>query len=332
MVKYFLVIVLVLITAFASAQSSKAKPVIFDSDMGPDYDDVGAITMLHAYADSGYINILATIASTNYDDVAAVFSVFNTYFNRPQIPIGVPGINGLGLRDWQHWTDSIQVHYPHTIKNNNEVKDAVELYRKILSTQKDTSVTIITVGFFTNLANLLKSSPDKYSSLTGAELVRQKVKLLVSMAAGFPAGKEYNIKMDAASSQYVFTHWKTPVIFSGFEIGRDIKTGLPLINNQHINNSPVKDVFRICIPLDKNDSKGRMSWDETAVLVAVKGYAPYYTLHKGSIEVTADGSNTWNNEGQGHAYLVEKIDPEIVEQIINNAIMHQPVKTKRRKQ
>ena len=69
------------------AAQKKPKPVaiIFDSDMGPDYDDVGAIAMLHAYADSGYANILATVASTKYEGVAAVFNVFNTYFKRPGI-------------------------------------------------------------------------------------------------------------------------------------------------------------------------------------------------------------------------------------------------------
>jgi hypothetical protein len=62
--------------------NSHAEPVIFDSDMGPDYDDVGAITMLHSFADDGSANILATIASTKYDGVAEVLDVFNTYFNR----------------------------------------------------------------------------------------------------------------------------------------------------------------------------------------------------------------------------------------------------------
>ena len=72
-----------LLTGKAIAQTS----VIFDSDMGPDYDDVGAITLLHAFADSGYINILATVASTKYEGVAAVFNVLNTYFRRPELLI-----------------------------------------------------------------------------------------------------------------------------------------------------------------------------------------------------------------------------------------------------
>src|SRR5688500_1235661 len=89
------------------AQDSKQVPIIFDSDMGPDYDDVGAIALLHAYADSGQANILATVASTKYEGVAAVLNVFNTYFNRPDIQIGVPKGKALALKDKQHWTDSI---------------------------------------------------------------------------------------------------------------------------------------------------------------------------------------------------------------------------------
>src|ERR1700761_8597359 len=79
-----------LVTPAAVHAQDKPLPVIFDTDMGPDYDDVGAITILHAFADSGKATILATIASNKYEGVAAVINVFDTYFNRPNIPIGVP--------------------------------------------------------------------------------------------------------------------------------------------------------------------------------------------------------------------------------------------------
>lgn len=306
------------------AQTKKAVPVIFDTDMGPDYDDVGAITLLHAFADSGKAKILATIASTKYEGVAAVLNVFNTYFKKPGIPVGVPKGDALTLKDWQHWTDTIIAKYPHAIKNNDEVPDAVELYRKILSGQPNNSVTIITVGFLTNISNLLQSKPDKYSSLTGKELVKRKVKNLVSMAGKFPAGKEFNIEKDAAASKYAYEHWEKPVLLSGFEIGEKIKTGLPLVNNNTINNSPVKDVFSLCLPMAKEDNKGRMSWDETAVLVAIAGYKPYYTLKPGTMMIAADGSNTWNDKGNKHYHLKEALPPSEVERVINEMMMHQP--------
>ena len=307
-------------------KNNKPVPIIFDSDMGPDYDDVGAITLLHALADSGQAKILATIASTKYDGVACVLNVFNTYFNRPNTPIAVPKGNALTLRDWQHWTDTLIQKYPHSIKTNDEVPDATELYRKVLSKQPDHTVTIVTVGFLTNLSNLLLSKSDKYSSLDGKELVKQKVKQLVCMAGRFPSGSEFNVNRDAAASQNVFSNWPTNILFSGFEIGWQIKVGLPLIHNNTIHNSPVKDVFRISIPLAAEDSAGRMSWDETAVLVAIKGYQPFYRLEYGRILVAADGSNTWSLEGKQQAHLVEAVPPEVVRDYINKIIMHQPVK------
>jgi inosine-uridine nucleoside N-ribohydrolase len=304
--------------------SAQTVSIIFDSDMGPDYDDVGAITLLHAFADSGFATILATIASTKYEGVAGVFNVLNTYFKRPDIPVGVPKGNASVLRDGQHWTDTLLARYPHNIKRNDEVPDAVNVYRKILATQPDHSVTIVTVGFLTNLSNLLNSGADEFSSLTGKDLIGKKVKLLVCMAGRFPAGNEFNVKIDAAASRNVFENWNTDIYFSGFEIGQKIKTGLPLIQNNQIQNSPVKDVFRISILMNPEDSAGRMSWDETAVLVAIKGYKPWYKLQEGKIVVAMDGSNTWNKEGKGQYILVEEQSPLIVQELINTVIMHQP--------
>ena len=304
----------------------KPVPVIFDTDMGPDYDDVGAMAMLHAYADRGEAEILATIASTKYDGVAAVLNVLNTYFNKPGIPIGVPHGDALTLRDFQKWTDTLIARYPHKIRNNSEVPDAVDLYRKILAQQPDNSVTIITVGFLTNISALLQSPPDEFSSMSGKALVGKKVKSLVSMAGKFPSGLEFNIEEDANAAKYVFEHWEKPVLFSGFEIGSKIKTGLPLIHNNNIKNSPVKDVYRISIPKAKEDRDGRMSWDQTAVLVAIKGHQPYYKLKSGTIEVKEDGSNSWNSEGSNQHYLIENRPSGEVQQVINELMTHQPEK------
>ncbi|MGN6398117.1 MAG: nucleoside hydrolase [Mucilaginibacter sp.] len=323
-------IIFIAIFSFTTACFSQRKavpvPVIFDSDMGPDYDDVGAITILHALADKGEAKILATMASTNYEGVAGVLNIFNTYFNRPDLPIGVPKGNALSLRDWQHWTDTLLAKYPHQLKTNNQAADAVSLYRKLLAGQPDNSVTIVTVGFLTNLSNLLNTSGDSYSPLTGIGLVKKKVKQLVCMAGKFPSGWEFNVMKDAQASKNVYDNWPTQIIFSGFEIGVKIKAGLPLINNKTIANSPVKNAFRIAIPMAREDSLGRSSWDETAVLIAIKGYSQWYTLHSGKMKVADDGSNAWDDTANGQAYIAEKVNYTVVQDLINQLIMHQPVK------
>ena len=65
-------------------------PIILDTDSGPDYDDVGALAVLHALADSGRVRILATVAPNQYPNSGPVLSGLNTYFGRPELPIGVP--------------------------------------------------------------------------------------------------------------------------------------------------------------------------------------------------------------------------------------------------
>jgi hypothetical protein len=128
------------------------------------------------------------------------------------------------------------------------------------------------------------------------------------MAGWFPKGREYNLLTDSAASANVFNNWPTTVIFSGFEIGKEIKTGLGLVNDVSVDG-PVKDVFAFCIPKAKEDSAGRMSWDETTVLVAIRGAKPYFGLERGHI-VIEGGNNTWKNDKNGSQYYLTKALPD----------------------
>ena len=317
-----LLAIFLLITAISRSQPVR---VIFDTDMGPDYDDVGAITILHAFADSGKATILATMASNKYEGVAAVLNTFNTYFKRPDIPIGIPKGNAVDQRDRQHWTDTILAKYPHTLNSNDQAENAVTLYRRILAKEPDHSVVIITTGFLTNLKDLLESPADNISPETGKQLVKQKVKRLVAMAGKFPQGHEFNIASDQPASAYVAENWPTPILLSGFEIGVKLKSGLPLVMDPNIQNSPVKDVFRISLPQAAEDRMGRSSWDETAVLVAIAGYKPWYSIKSGLMHILPDGSNTWEASALGHhSYIAETSRSGEVQDLINDLMMHQP--------
>ncbi|MEO6314778.1 MAG: nucleoside hydrolase [Chitinophagaceae bacterium] len=326
-----LAVLYLLLPVALCSQQRQPVSIIFDTDMGPDYDDIGAIAMLHALADSGECTILATIASNRSPYIAAVLNVMNTYFNWPGIPVGVVGnSNAVNISAVQKWDSVLASNYPHNMKTNRQAENATSLYRKLLAAAPDKSVTIVTVGFLTNMADLLQSGPDQFSPKDGRDLIEQKVKWLVTMAGMFGkemgAFKEFNLMKDVPASLITFNRWPTPIVFSGFEIGAAIFTGLPLINNASINKSPVKDVFAMSIPLDPNDKNGRMSWDETAVLVAVRGYEKYFNAVKGKMICNADGSNNWDPAGTRDYYLVQKIPAAIMEQILNDLIMHQPVK------
>jgi pyrimidine-specific ribonucleoside hydrolase len=326
------VFLLILVFIFSSGcKSDTMKPaepvkIIFDSDFGPDYDDVGALAFLHAMADSGKAEILATISCNKHELVAPGINVLNIYFGRPELPIGAPKSNGISMGSGQHWLDTLALKYPHNIRSTSEVPDAINIYRKILISQPDTSVTIVTVGFLTNLAGLLQSEPDSISILPGKDLVRRKVRKLVSMAGRFPEGKEFNVQMDSSSSKYVYENWPTRVVFSGFEIGYEIRTGLRLINME-VNDNPVKDVFRISIPMSEEDKNGRMSWDETAVLIAVYGTNGFFDVVPGTITVNTDGSNGWINNPNGkQSYVKRKMNVDAMSKFIEDRMMHIPAK------
>jgi len=323
-----LLIIWALFSCTPPVKQTPSKPVniILDSDIGPDFDDVGAFAVLHAMADSGKAEILGTFACNKDPLVVPTIEVLNTWFGRPAIPLGATKSKGISMGSEQHWPDSIVAKYPHQTRSSRDAPDAVTQYRKILSGQPDGSVTMVSIGFLTNLSNLLQSQPDQISPLSGEALVARKVKQLVSMAGWYPKGKEYNLYMDSTASRYCTEHWPTPVIFTGFEIGEKITTGLKLIAGPALN-SPVKDAFRIAMTGAGELQKGHMSCDQTAVLIAVYGPDKFFTTVKGTIKVNLDGSNSWEENPSGkHSYVKMKMSPDSLGRFIEQRMMSLPVK------
>ena len=313
--------------AACAACAPKEPPVslIFDTDMAPDYDDVGALAVLHALADSGEARILATVSSNRLETTVPCIDVINTYFGREKIPLGAPKGEAVSQDTWHkglRWTSELPARFPHRTGSASQAEDAVAVYRRALAGEPDTSVVVVTVGFFTNLRDLLLSGPDSLSERTGRELVERKVKRLVSMAGLFPEGKEFNVYCDVPASKVVAEEWPTEIVFSGFEIGNVILTGKKLVQ-MNVENSPVKDAYALCFA--EGDPEGRMSWDHTAVLVAIKGYEPYFDVERGTFHVVDDeGTNNWVANPNGRDLrLIEKMPPTEVASLIENYMMHQ---------
>ena len=138
------------------------------------------------------------------------------------------------------------------------------------------------------------------------------------------SGYEFNVMVDAAATKKVFADWPTPITLSGFEIGEKILTGVQLIHNDSMQNSPVKAAFEIALAKDGN-TIGRNSWDQTAVLVAVRGIEPWFGYRKLNFEIKGDGKNVLI-PGEKFTYLTFKQTPEAIGKVIEDLMMHQPVK------
>ena len=332
-----------LVVAGDSGESRKDPvKVIFDTDMYTDFDDAGALACLHAMADAGECEILATVANTRDCLSVAMCEIINSYYGRPEIPVGCSknigktGVNKNHLKRYAETVERFGKWVKH--RNSDDAPDANEVYRRVLAAQPDNSVVICSVGFITNMRRLLETKPDAISPLDGKSLVAKKVKLWVAMACRYPDGKEYNSKTDPESSRFAFVNWPTPIVFTDWNYGFDCFSGRSLAESGRKDN-PVASVFAGNVPskedIRKNSAhylrsaygmNGRAAWDQTAVLIAVRGTEPYFNVSRGMYRMTgSDGSNEWLPDENGpHLRVTEKVSKAEVGEIIDELMLRSP--------
>ncbi|MCC5843071.1 MAG: nucleoside hydrolase [Verrucomicrobia bacterium] len=308
-----------------ASHSALPVSILLDTDMATDCDDAGAMAVLHALASKGEAEILGVV--TNNRDGASIGAVaaINSYYGRPDIPLGACQRDDVGIEAarFVQKLAADTARYGHTVTSREQVPDAVDLYRRGLAAAPDHSVVIVSIGHLNNLAGLLDSGPDASSPLTGLELVQQKVPRLVVMGGDYPAGKEHNFwaRGSAPYTARVLETWPGPILFTGYSLGESVMTGPAMAGLPE--DHPVRRAYagHSSQPLER----GRPSWDQTAVLAAVRGPAPYWTLSPPGRNVPeADGSNHWENDPEGnHVYLVESMPPSGVARVISQLMVHE---------
>ena len=154
--------------------------------------------------------------------------------------------------------------FPHRLASAADAPQAATLYRRLLARQPDQSVVFISIGLLTNVAARIDSKPDAASGLAGRELVAKKVRVWVCMGGTFVSGREFNLYSDIPATRRAVEAWPTPIVFSGFEIGQGVGTGAGLRELPATN--PLRRAYELF-----NGLADHPSWDQTAVLYAVRG-------------------------------------------------------------
>jgi inosine-uridine nucleoside N-ribohydrolase len=286
----------ILIMACVMAQVCfAAHPVIFDTDMGNDVDDALALAMLHALTDRGECELIG-VTLTNANPAAFPYiRMVNGFYGRGDLPVGT-AIKDLKGGDGDGYMAAAMrtMHYA----GGGAFESAPDVLRRLLRNATE-KVVIVQTGFSTNLAALLVSPED-------IALVREKVALVVAMAGNFADGAaEYNVRVDAASAKAVFERWPTPIVFSGFEIGRDLPYPAASIEHDfgYAAPHPVAESYRAYkkMPYD------RPTWDLTAVLEAVRPSRYFGRSENGTVVVDENGVTHFTAGGGDRQYL--RLDP-----------------------
>lgn len=308
----------VMATALLASEPTAKVPLIFDTDIGNDVDDVLALGMIHALQSRGECELLAVTITKDHEHAAAFTDAVNTFYRRGDIPIGVcrSGVtpaagkfNGLAARK-----DGDSHRFPHDLLSGKDAPDAVDVLRKALAAQRDGSVVIGQVGFSTNLAALLKSTPDSHSALSGVDLVNQKVRLLSIMAGAFTQipgkggqlydHKEYNIIKDIPAAKSIANDWPTEIVWSGFEIGISLTYPHRSIEEdfRYVKHHPLAEAYILYNPPPHD----RPTWDLTSVLYGVRPGHSYFDISEpGNVIVADDGLTTFKKDAAGkHRYLI----------------------------
>lgn len=297
-------------------------PIIFDTDMDLDCDDAGALAVLHALMDFSEAKILGVIVDVPFEASAKCVMIINNYYNRPEIPVGLLEDTDIEkgkkyqlyrtvkrqiAKGRDYYTEAIVEQFSSDITGSQKIWESVNLYRSLLSNSEDHSVIIVAVGLLTALKALLDSPPDDLSPLNGINLVKLKVKKLVTMGIGsFPsAQEEFNWLMDWESARFVISHWPTDLVVQSN--GTEFLTGNKLSIRTPESN-PVRKIYETYL---KGTRKGNFSWDLITALYGVRGSEPYLEEKKGHriILEAEQGKNHWipdvNNEFN-HSFLVIK--------------------------
>lgn len=308
-------------------------------------------------------------------------SAINTYYNNPDIPISAlqPFTDEIYVDDYfflrSDYASKLATHFPNynnslhkeedditipsttdtdtetTETKTKSLETPLEMYTRLLeSTTEDHSVTIISLGFLTNLATLLNTS-------SGYSLIQQKVREIIIMGGTYPGpGWEFNFGEFPSATKSVLGNFppNVQVTFSGFELGVDVFSGKGLKqkkqkqccnDDKEEDNSPIRAAYEWYVG---RCSTLRESWDPITTLYGIlglKGLSLNEKLNGGEESslfeygnvggggynkiVESNGTNLWiDDDGQQHNQrwlkLAEGVSNGTVAEILDGFYTHGP--------
>ena len=296
------------------------KKIIFDTDIGGDCDDAGALAIIHSAVNNGDAELLAVTVSTRDPWAVACADAINRYYGHvvpiglcDRAPLGDPTVAEFLERYGKHVAESFEnIYLPKptvcSMGGGIEYPDrAIELMRGLLAQNKGDKITLTVVGSCLNLAALIESVGDEASPLTGIELIQSQVDKIVLMGGLFAdtPTPEYNIKTDVPSAQTVFEKCPVPIYVSHFDVGLRVMSGARLLEEAPQN--PAAEAYRFHV------GGKRHSWDPIAAFYAIYGCRGVFSDERRGRVTVLDSGITLFEESEGNHILIDCNSSDIAE-------------------
>ena len=303
---------------FEEIKTSREKPIniVFGTDWWSDCDDVAALDIMLKAHKHKLIDLKAIGINSVMKYSAPSVKAMCEQYGLSDIPIGL--VTSAKRKGVLCLYQKKLASFCKSDFSNNDCPEAYKLYRKTLASLTQKAV-IVDVGFPTLIMELFKSQPDEYSTLSGTELIKNKVSEIIIMGGRWDkqTAKEYNFcayKTNRTAANYICEHCPVPITFLGYEVGKDIKSGG--------KNVPGLTGRAYTAHFSK---KGRPSWDPMTVIFAIIGNADKagYKKIRGKAFVNPEnGKNCFErSENAKHFYLVKEKDDKFYKEQINEILM-----------
>jgi Inosine-uridine preferring nucleoside hydrolase len=292
--------------------------IIIDTDLSLYWDDATAIGIANVMQQRDKVRILGIMSDVKNPMAVAALDAIDTAYGHSGIPLGTVADSAANTAP-HGYSDVLASRLRHSVHSSADVPAAVTLYRRLLAAQPDHSVTIVSLGGYSNLAGLLASKPGPSSSLDGRALVAAKVKQLVIEDGLFPNGgpafTNFNIDPESARAVIGGAGWPTPVAWVDGFTGIETKVGASLCTTTPSGN-PMRIVYETLFGCGQPKDG---DWDGPTMLYAIGGAQGIFSeLGRGGAAVLdAQGGLGWETHaGRSDEIYVHVLD----QQGLNNRI------------
>lgn len=277
-------------------------PLVIDTDIQDDVDDVGALAVACALIPMGVALAAVVVSTPSVWGARAATAVLRHY--GCTAPVAVDrGADVFGPEEFARGisrafgTDRLDDFATPVATVRAAIVEAIE---------SEHPITIVAIGFHGNLVALLDSAADDVSELGGRDLIRAGVERLVVMGGSFGAvgpAAEYNFAQAPAQTAQLFTEWPGRIDVVPWEVGAEVVTGSDLLD-QHGLSSPVTLAYL----LHSGHRVGRPSWDPITVLVAADRNMPGLEWSEaGSVKIGAHGESTFTAHVEGEHRVIHLV-------------------------